>query len=142
MEAAHDLFDKGFAGVSLLTERCDGHVSRLAYLFDEIVAGVTRVVLDARDVLPLLRWREELKAVRLGESIEPVRCGEGFVFGRRHLMTARTCAIENATTQVPAGLRILWELCGGLRSIGRDSARYFELHRFCFFMNGFKLEKG
>lgn len=57
-------------------------------------------------------------------------------------MAARTRAVEDASTKASvlfAGRRST--LKGGLRRIGWDSARYFELDGICFIVEGFKLGK-
>ena len=57
---------------------------------------MTRFVLYPCDETSLRRL-DELEAVSLGEPIEPVRYGEGFVFGRGDLITARTRTVEYAS---------------------------------------------
>ncbi len=58
-------------------------------------------------------------------------------------MTARTRAVENAATKFSVfsfqGMAECLER--GLRSIGWNSARYFELDGICFFVKGFELAK-
>ena len=75
----------------------------------------------------------------LGETVEPVGYGEGFVFRGGDLMTTRTGTVEDASKKDSVFCIFQVMLKGDLRSIGRDSARYFELDGIGFFMKGFEL---
>ena len=56
-------------------------------------------------------------------------------------MTTRTCAVENPAEPCQYLTLMGFLFPGSLRGIGWNPARYFELDRIRFFMEGFELEE-